>query len=134
MMRSKIFVFAALMLAACGQAPAAPQQQPQQTQQQSSVPTTTLPPVPDGATGQPVTAQMLPGRWGDNGDCAQWIEYRPDGGFAMFDGREGRWTLSGDQMTMGGAGGAFTVRVQYVDEATITVINPDGSYGFSRRC
>ena len=73
------------------------------------------------------------GRWTDNGDCSNAIEFRQDGGFTTANGAQGLWNLEGDRLTMSG-GSTLTIRVTPIDQNTITVINADGSLGRSTRC
>jgi len=81
-----------------------------------------------------VTPQLLTGRWGDNGDCSKDIVFNADGSFASFTGGGGSWSLSGDTVTMQGAGGVFSVRVALLDNDTLVISNPDGTTGTSQRC
>lgn len=111
-----IATFAALALGAC-----APEQAPP-AQAAAAAPTPA------------VTAAMLVGRWGDNGDCTKDIVFSADGSFASFTGGRGVWSLSGDTVTMQGDGGAFTVRVALIDENTLMIGNADGTSGISQRC
>ena len=73
------------------------------------------------------------GRWTDNGDCSNAMEFRQDGGFTTANGAQGLWNLEGDRLTMSG-GSTLTIRVTPIDQNTITVINADGSLGRSTRC
>lgn len=73
------------------------------------------------------------GRWTDNGDCSNAIEFRQDGGFTTGSGGQGLWNLEGDRLTMSGHD-TLTIRVTPIDQNTITVINADGSLGRSTRC
>jgi len=92
------------------------------------------PPQPAEAVGGPPTAAQLVGRWGDNGDCTRDMLINDDGSFRMYTGGAGRWRLAGDQLTLSGEGGDFTVRVEMLSEDQLMVQNPDGSVGFSQRC
>jgi hypothetical protein len=120
--------------AACSQ-PSAPA--PSATEAHAQTPPASA--KPDAAT-QPssdtrfIEAAALVGRWGDNGDCARDIVFHPDGTFASYTGGTGRWSLSGDVMTMSGSGGTFQVRVQAVGADRLEIQNPDGSIGTSQRC
>ena len=73
------------------------------------------------------------GRWTDNGDCSNAMEFRQDGGFTTANGAQGLWNLEADRLTMSG-GSTLTIRVTPIDQNTITVINTDGSLGRSTRC
>lgn len=77
---------------------------------------------------------FLFGRWGDNGDCNKDIYFRPDGTFLSYTGGEGRWWLSGGDLTMSGNGGTATVGVRILDQEHIEIRQQDGSVGTSQRC
>ena len=81
-----------------------------------------------------VTPALLVGRWGDNGDCSKDVVFNANGTFASYTGGNGTWTLSGDIVSMTGAEGTFQVRVAIVNQNTLMIGNPDGSYGMSQRC
>jgi hypothetical protein len=119
----------ALLMAACGQ-PAVTAPQP------DTAMTTSDQAKPDAASPTPdaLTPTMLVGRWGDNGDCAKDIVINADGTFSSYTGGSGTWTLAGDAMSMTGANGTFQVRVAIVNQNTLMIGNPDGSYGTSQRC
>lgn len=124
-------------LAACGQQTAAQTQAPAPAtaQVQSGKPDGGSTPA---AAAQPaaggVTAAALVGRWGDNGDCTKDIFFRDDGTFASYTGGTGNWALNGDIITMSGAGGTFTLRIQSLNDHQLLIGNPDGSVGISQRC
>jgi hypothetical protein len=73
------------------------------------------------------------GRWTDDNDCDNAIEFNQDGGFVAANGGTGLWNLEGDRLTMTGRDTA-TIRVSPIDQNTMTVINGDGSLGRSTRC
>ena len=73
------------------------------------------------------------GRWSDNGDCSDVIEFTQDGRFITANGAGGLWNLDGDRLTMTGRATA-TIRLAPIDQNTMTVINADGSLGRSTRC
>lgn len=73
------------------------------------------------------------GRWTDDNDCSNVIEFNQDGGFVAANGGTGLWNLDGDRLTMTGRDTA-TIRVSPIDQNTMTVINADGSLGRSTRC
>lgn len=83
-------------------------------------------------TGQ-VTAAFLVGRWTDNNDCNNTIEFKQDGTFTVPGGGGGIWALDGDRLTFQGAG-SRSARVQAPSEDAITLIHEDGSLGRSTRC
>jgi membrane protein involved in colicin uptake len=82
-------------------------------------------------TGQANSA-FLVGRWTDNNDCTQTIEFRPDGTFAT-PGGSGMWALDGDRLTFQGSR-TVSARLQAPDANTITLIHDDGTLGRSTRC
>jgi hypothetical protein len=84
--------------------------------------------------GEAPTPEMLVGRWGDNGDCTKDITFNADGTFTSYTGGAGTWSLSGDVMTMTGAGGAFQVNVSILNGNQLLIGNPDGTIGISQRC
>lgn len=122
-----IFFAAALALAACGQA-AAPTAEPTV---EAPVIDPHAPVVPNA---DPVTAEFLIGTWGDNGDCNSAVTFNTDGTLRMQDGSPGTWTLSGDRLTMSGAGGEFTVSIAKGNDHQLLIGQPDGSFGISQRC
>jgi hypothetical protein len=73
------------------------------------------------------------GRWTDDGDCNNVIEFSQDGGFTAANGGTGLWNLAGDRLTMSGRSTA-TLQIVPIDQNTMTVINADGSLGRSTRC
>jgi hypothetical protein len=76
---------------------------------------------------------FLLGRWTDDNDCSNVIEFRQDGGFVAASGGTGLWNLEGDELTLSGNQTA-TLRIRPIDQNTMTVINADGSLGRSTRC
>jgi hypothetical protein len=76
---------------------------------------------------------FMMGRWTDDNDCGNVIEFNQDGGFVAANGGTGLWNLDGDQLTMSGRETA-TIRVVPIDQNTMTVVNADGSLGRSTRC
>jgi len=98
-----------------------------------------LPPTPPvvpavASSSDPLDPAMLVGRWGDNGNCAQPIDLRPDGRFITANGGGGNWALNGDRLTLNGPNGNVELRLQSVDQSQITLINPNGALGRSQRC
>ncbi|TMJ19978.1 MAG: hypothetical protein E6G92_09540 [Alphaproteobacteria bacterium] len=83
----------------------------------------------------PVTLDraFVVGRWSDDGDCSDVIEFTQDGRFITANGAGGLWNLDGDRLTMTGRATA-TIRLSPIDQNTMTVINADGSLGRSTRC
>jgi hypothetical protein len=82
-------------------------------------------------TGQ-VNSAFLLGRWTDNNDCTQTIEFRPDGTF-VTPGGNGMWALDADRLTFQGSS-TISARVQAPDANTITLIHDNGTLGRSTRC
>lgn len=75
----------------------------------------------------------LMGRWTDDEDCSNVIEFAQDGRFIAANGGTGLWNLDGDRLTMSGRATA-TLRIVPIDQDTMTVVNADGSLGRSTRC
>jgi hypothetical protein len=88
--------------------------------------------APASSNGQ-VTSAFLVGRWTDNNDCTQTIEFRSDGSFATPDGGQGVWALDGDRLTFQGSS-TVSARVQAPNADTITLLHNDGTLGRSTRC
>ena len=88
-------------------------------------------PASSGAT---VDRAALIGDWADDEACKSLISLGPDGNFRSADGGQGTWRLNGDVLTLSGPGGNYVVRIQSIDGGLLTVVNPDGSVGRSRRC
>lgn len=88
-----------------------------------------------GIAGGAVTvdrAYML-GRWTDDGDCENAVDFGTDGRFLTADGVNGVWNLAGDRLTMT-AERTLTVQIVPIDQNSMTVVNADGSLGRSTRC
>lgn len=146
-MRFAVLAIAAFALAACGQTTTATtttQQADAAAQQGGGKPTEN---VPAPSSGKPVTAMVAPtpahygaqqllGRWGDDGDCTKnLVEFHPDGDFHSFQSNaDGRWSLSGQELTMSGSGGVFNLHLNWIDADHMNVVSPDGSVGHSQRC
>jgi hypothetical protein len=91
--------------------------------------------IPASSTGGPVQLDrtFVMGRWTDDGDCSNAIEFTQDGRFITAEGGTGLWNLERDELTMTGQQTA-TIRISPIDQNTMTVINADGSLGRSTRC
>lgn len=89
--------------------------------------------VPASSSGIQLDRTYMLGRWTDNDDCGDVIEFTQDGRFIAANGGTGLWNLDGDRLTMSGNGTA-TIRVVAIDQNTITVVKDDGSLGRSTRC
>jgi hypothetical protein len=90
--------------------------------------------TPAGAGGAVnLDRTYLMGRWTDDGNCGNVIEFTSDGRFIAANGGTGLWNLAGDQLTMTGSATA-TIQIVPIDQNTMTVVNTDGSLGRSTRC
>lgn len=97
-----------------------------------------MPPMPATAAevlriGTPISRELLIGRWTDDGNCAAFIQFLPDGRFMLANGGSGRWTLGGEQLSFIG-NSTVTARVRAVGRDRILLIRTDGSLGQSMRC
>jgi len=81
-----------------------------------------------------IDASLIPGRWTDNGDCSNALEYMPDGRVIAPNGAEGSWQLNGDQLTVTGPTGSQTLRITSIDQSAAYALSPDGSVHVSQRC
>ena len=125
----KYLILASLaLLAACGDPLATPAPAPEA-------------PAPVAADAMDVSQaavmpldQFIVGRWGDSGDCKKDIVFDADGTFRSYTGGSGNWSLSGDTISMTGAGGTFTLRLRQIDQATLETTSPDGAVVLSQRC
>lgn len=91
-------------------------------------------PAATGSGSQGLSAQALVGRWGDDANCATFIQIDADGTFRSYTGGTGGWRLDGDRLHLSGDGGTFTLAIQAYDGRSLQVVNPDGSVGRSIRC
>lgn len=92
--------------------------------------------LPVAAVAQPatsVTRDFLVGRWTDDGNCSNAIDFLADGRFLLTAGGDGRWTLEGGRLTFID-NSTVTARVTRIDANTITLTHADGSVGRSTRC
>jgi hypothetical protein len=80
-----------------------------------------------------IDSEFMIGRWTDDGNCADAVEFAADGVFRTPEGTIGSWLLEGDRLTVSGTS-TLTMRIVPVDDDTINVINPDGGQGRSTRC
>ncbi|HYJ31109.1 MAG TPA: hypothetical protein VEW25_12305 [Allosphingosinicella sp.] len=83
--------------------------------------------------GDPVTPAFLVGRWTDNNDCSNTIEFRDDGSFILPNRGQGYWTLNGDRLTFQGAS-TVSAQVSAPNADTIMLTHPNGTVGRSTRC
>lgn len=86
------------------------------------------------APAHSLSADLLVGRWGDNGDCRADVMFMPDGRFHSYTGGDGVWSLDGDRLTMTGDGGAFQLGLRVIDANHIQTTSADGSINMSNRC
>ena len=89
--------------------------------------------TPAGSGTITLDRAFMMGRWTDDGDCSNSVNFASDGSFTAANGTGGLWRLAGDQLTMTGSS-TLTLQIEPVDQNTMTVINPDGSLGRSTRC
>lgn len=80
-----------------------------------------------------VDETFLVGRWTDDGDCADAVEFDADGTFVAANGGSGDWSLMGNALTISGTA-TLTMRILPVDHDTILVVGSDGGAGRSTRC
>jgi hypothetical protein len=85
------------------------------------------------AGNAPLDRAYMMGRWTDDGDCGNAVDFLPDGRLLASNGREGLWNLAGDRLTMT-VDQTITLQVVPIDQNTMNVVNPDGSLGRSTRC
>jgi hypothetical protein len=93
---------------------------------------------PEAAFAQPgaairVTPAFLIGRWTDDGNCSNTIEFFTDGSFAVSSGAVGRWSLQQDRLTFQGSS-SITARAEATSPNRIVLHHGDGSVGQSTRC
>ena len=80
-----------------------------------------------------VTPAFLLGRWTDDGDCTNTVEFLSDGRFVTSDGAVGRWWVSGGRITFqGNSTIAAAIRADSVNHIILT--HDDGTVGESTRC
>jgi hypothetical protein len=85
------------------------------------------------APGIKVDGDFLVGVWSDKPDCSMRTAFHSDGRFVNQDGSRGTWLMDGDVLTLTGTN-TISVRVVPQSREEITVVNADGSLGYSRRC
>ena len=90
-------------------------------------------PLAAAVQGIPVTPSFLVGRWTDNGNCNDAVDFHADGRFVTTSGAAGRWTLQGDRLTFIGQR-TIGARIQAPSRDAITLTHDDGSVGRSTRC
>lgn len=135
----RVFVLAiAMALAACSPKAPAPANGNATTTTTQSADQSRAKPGPDPAAQTAplpvIDRAFLVGRWGDNGDCTKDVVLNADGSFHSYTGGEGEWSLNGVTMRMAGKTSTQDLQLQWIDQNTIQVTNPDGSVGRSQRC
>ena len=98
-----------------------------------------MPPQPDPQPGpQPAPApssqDLLIGRWAEDGNCADAVEFTADGRFTTTQGAAGTWSLADDQLTLSGPGGTQTVQLVQVDQNALSIATDEGPVQTSQRC
>ena len=89
---------------------------------------------PDVTTGGGFDSSMLVGRWGDNGNCAQVIEFFANGTFQAPNGGRGNWRLVGDRLTLSAGSRNVSWRVQSISAQRIVARDSSGQMTMSIRC
>jgi len=114
------------------------QNDPLQNSQTDNSNTDIAPPYDSGPTiaGPPtLDTNFLIGRWTDDGNCSNALEFTSNGTFIAADGGSGVWYVQGNQLTLSGPGGTQALQVNVIDQNTVSVTMPDGSAGgVSTRC
>jgi hypothetical protein len=90
------------------------------------------PPATSGASIA-VTPTFLHGRWTDDGNCNNFVEFFADGRFATAEGAQGRWGLSGGRITFQGSQ-TVSARIEATSRTRIVLRRDDGTAGQSTRC
>lgn len=80
-----------------------------------------------------VTPAFLIGRWTDDGNCANTVEFLDDGQFVTSDGARGRWSLSNGRITFAG-NQTVSARIHATGPTRIILTHDDGTIGESTRC
>ena len=82
-----------------------------------------------------IDRNLIVGRWSDNSDCSDAVEFTADGRVVAETGETASWELQGDQLVLtGGNGQQRTIRITSVDQSAIYGLNADGSVETSQRC
>lgn len=121
------FMALALLAAACGpQGDAQPSAgAPSVTPQQAAA---------VASYGHDVTREALIGRWTDNRNCTQFIEFREDGTFRSFTGGTGTWTLTDSRVTITGESGSFVLILRGLSDGTMEATDANGAVFLETRC
>ena len=93
------------------------------------------PPGPqEGPPSGAIDPSMLVGRWGDNGSCAQVIEFFANGTFRAANGGTGNWRIDGDRLTMFNGNRRVTLRLRSITARRVVAEDQNGGVGESIRC
>jgi hypothetical protein len=114
-----------------GQAP--PDAPPEDGSQPPTAPDGQVGPQDGAATGA-IDPSMIVGRWGDNGNCAQVIQFMANGTFRAPNGGQGNWRLAGDRLTMFAGARSATFRLRSVTPQRIVAEDSSGQLSQSTRC
>lgn len=86
------------------------------------------------AMSRPLDRAFLFGRWTDDGDCSNVIDFQRSGRFVVpATGARGQWRLQGENLSFI-AERTVTARARRVGRDRILLIHGDGSLGQSIRC
>lgn len=93
-------------------------------------------PMPEPTPAPGIDRNLLVGRWGVNGDCANALEFTDDGRVLTMDGTAGGvWALNGDMLTVTTNNGEqHSARINSVDQSAIYSTDSDGTVETSTRC
>ena len=93
-----------------------------------------MPPGPqDGMPGGIDPSQLI-GRWGDNGNCAQAVQFFANYTFIAPNGGRGNWRLNGDRLTLFSGERSATFRLRSIDSQRLVVEDSNGQTSESIRC
>jgi hypothetical protein len=74
------------------------------------------------------------GRWAADSRCLGATVMNANGSFAAPNGNAGRWTLSGDRLTLSGPDSSTNLRLASTTSNSLTVIGEDGTRETLVRC
>ena len=125
-----LIVVVALVLV-IGQNRADPVPPPAPSPEQSSKPV----PEPTPTPAAPSVRDLIVGRWANEGDCSQALEFTADGQIIAPDGQNGTWQLNGDRLSVTeNSGQTETVQISSIDQSAISFIDNAGEVRTIRRC
>jgi len=116
-----------------GAAPAEDQAEPNEMQEAGPE----MPPAPDGSqdgAAGGIDPSQLVGRWGDNGNCAQAVQFFANFTFVAPNGGRGNWRLNGDRLTLFSGERSATFRLRSIDSRRLVVEDSNGQTSESIRC